>query len=208
MEIECENVAGFDMIGWSNHEVTLKPKTDFLMPTDDAKHRYWSEPEYLELSERTNWLIEMSNGSIEVLDYPTLTHQRILGFMCRCLDNFVRPRDLGHAIFAAYPLRLGNLQFREPDILFALTEHSSWFGEKFATGADLVMEVVSEDRGRDFETKRSEYEQAGIPEYWIVDPREEQITILRLENGAYVAAERAAGERAESTILPGFSVDV
>jgi Uma2 family endonuclease len=55
------------------------------------------------------------------------------------------------------------------------------------TGADLVIEVVSpDDQARDLVTKRSEYAQAGIPEYWIVDPQTETITVLRLEDATYV----------------------
>lgn len=43
--------------------------------------------------------------------------------------------------------------------------------DAYWTGADLAVEVVSEDDpGRDLITKRLEYAQAGIPEYWIVDP--------------------------------------
>jgi Uma2 family endonuclease len=39
-------------------------------------------------------------------------------------------------------------------------------------GADLVVEIVNrDDPARDLETKRAEYAEAGIPEYWIVDPR-------------------------------------
>jgi Uma2 family endonuclease len=170
---------------------------------------HWSEGEYLELSERTNRLIEMIDGCVEVLDMPSKTHQLIIQFMYRAMFAFVTPNQLGQVMLAAYPLKLWEGRFREPDVLFALAAHTSWFGEKFATGADLVIEVVSEDRRRDLETKRGEYEQAGIPEYWIVDPRDQRITVLQLVNGAYiVAGEYSLEGQAKSVILPGFSVDV
>jgi Uma2 family endonuclease len=51
---------------------------------------------------------------------------------------------------------------------------------KYADGADLVIEVLSKDRDRDLQMKRLEYAQAGIPEYWIGDPRDQRITVLRL----------------------------
>ena len=56
-------------------------------------------------------------------------------------------------------------------------------------------------------TKREEYAQAGIPEYWIVDPELDQITVLTLD-GQSVHGEFKRGERATSKRLPGFGVDV
>ena len=74
------------------------------------------------------------------------------------------------------------------------------------------MEVVSggaEDRRRDLKTKRREYAQAGIPEYWIVDPRDERITVLRLDGKKYaIHGEYLKGTTAVSQLLPGFEVDV
>ena len=59
--------------------------------------------------------------------------------------------------------------------------------EKFWEGADLVMEVVSDDdRRRDVVTKRLEYAKAGIAEYWIVDPQQATITVLKLADGKYL----------------------
>ena len=84
--------------------------------------------------------------------------------------------------------------------------------DEYWEGADLVMEVVSsgdDDRRRDLKTKREEYAQAGISEYWIVDPVLEQITVLTLDGQTYVVhGEFKHGERATSKLLPGFGVDV
>ena len=83
-------------------------------------------------------------------------------------------------------------------------------GEQFSLGADLVIEVVSDQgRPRDLEIKRQEYAQAGIPEYWIVDPQLEQITVLALEGSSYVVhGEFSKGTKASSKLLEGFNVDV
>ncbi len=72
------------------------------------------------------------------------------------------------------------------------------------------MEVVSpDDPQRDTVTKRREYAQAGIPEYWIVDPREEQITVLTLDGQRYaVHGQFGMGETATSVLLDGFQVSV
>jgi len=72
------------------------------------------------------------------------------------------------------------------------------------------MEVVSPDyRRHDLETKRREYAQAGIPEYRIVDPDEEQITVLTLKEGKYaVHGIFERGMVARSPLLAGFEVPV
>jgi Uma2 family endonuclease len=52
----------------------------------------------------------------------------------------------------------------------------------------LVVEVVSPgkaNRDRDYRYKRSEYAGRGIAEYWIVDPQENKVTVLLLDNGLY-----------------------
>ena len=54
-------------------------------------------------------------------------------------------------------------------------------GNDFWTGADLVVEVVSpDDPSRDTQDKRLDYAEAGIPEYWIVNPLDETVTVLVL----------------------------
>jgi Uma2 family endonuclease len=81
---------------------------------------------------------------------------------------------------------------------------------RFWTGADLTMEVVSEDKpARDLVDKRHDYAEGTVPEYWIVNPQDETITVLKLEGPAYV--ERGVFRRrdtATSLVLPGFRVSV
>jgi Uma2 family endonuclease len=81
---------------------------------------------------------------------------------------------------------------------------------RYWTGADLTLEVVSKDKPeRDLVEKRHDYAEGNVPEYWIVNPQTETITVLRLENGAYVEhGVFGRGQIATSVILPGFSVAV
>jgi Uma2 family endonuclease len=170
----------------------------------------WTEGDYLELN--TNQFVEFSHGYVEFLPLPTLSHQFIAKLLCQILDFFVLSSALGTVVPAPYKVRLWKDKFREPDIIFVRSEHSSRMGENFSDGADLVMEVVSgsaSDRQRDLVEKRADYARAGIPEYWIVDPEEGQITVLALEGAEYaVHGTYARGEQATSRLLPEFSVDV
>ena len=52
----------------------------------------------------------------------------------------------------------------------------------------LVIEAVSpgrENRERDYIDKRSQYQDRGIPEYWLLDPSQQIITVLRLKDMKY-----------------------
>lgn len=128
----------------------------------------WSEGEYLEL--KGNRLIEFSNGHLHFLPLPTTTHQLIVAFLYGELVRFVTTMKLGLALFAPLRVRILSGKYREPDVVFMLAAHAARILDEFWEGSDLVMEVISDDdRRRDLDTKRHEYAEAQIPEYWIVD---------------------------------------
>jgi Uma2 family endonuclease len=170
----------------------------------------WSEDDYLELD--TNHLVEFTHGYVEVLPMPKTSHQQIVQHLSNLLLAFVSARSLGTVLFAPLRVRLRRKKYREPDVVFMLSEHADRMGEDFWLGADLVMEVVSDDpelRERDLVKKRSDYAKAGIPEYWIIDPDQRKVTVLKLDGRQYtVHGEFGPGTRAESSLLEGFGVDV
>jgi Uma2 family endonuclease len=170
----------------------------------------WTDDEYLALN--GNHLIEFSDGVLEVLPMPTEQHQLIVLFLYRVLFAFVTARQLGTVLTAPLRVRLWEGKFREPDVVFLLAQHADRRGNQYWRGADLAIEVVSEDDPvRDLVSKRAEYARAGISEYWIVDPRDQSVSVLSLDpaTGGYsVAGRYASGETARSVLLDGFSVDV
>jgi len=171
---------------------------------------YWTEEEYLALN--TNHLIEYSDGFLEVLPMPTMAHQDIVSFLYHLLRAFVIQRNLGKVYFAPLRVRLARKEYREPDVVFLSMERLKHTTGDYPQGADLVMEVVSgsqADRERDLVTKRQVYAYFGILEYWIVDPKEEQIIVLRLEGEKYIEHGRfGKGEQATSFLLTGFNAIV
>jgi Uma2 family endonuclease len=170
----------------------------------------WSEEDYLALE--GNRLVEFSDGYLEVLPMPTADHQRIVGYLVSSLIAFTTPRQLGEVLFAPTSVRLRAGKFREPDVLFMLARHAKRAGADYWLGADLVMEVVSDDkesRHRDLVVKRKEYARAKIAEYWIVDPKVNRIMVLKLQGRRYIAhGTYGPGDRATSAVVKGFEVDV
>ena len=170
----------------------------------------WDEEDYLALE--TNHLVEFTDGCIEVLPMPKTSHQLIVAFLHGLLLGFVNERELGTVVFAPLRVRLRKNKYREPDVVFMLAEHEDRVREEYWEGADLVVEVVSPDpesQERDWKRKRRDYAMAGIPEYWIVDPQEKKVQVLKLSGKGYVVhGEYGPGERAESALLAGFAADV
>ena len=91
------------------------------------------------------------------------------------------------------------------------SEWTSLIREQYAERAALVIEIVitASNRDHDLDTKRREYAAAAVPEYWIVEPEENRITILTLKSKRYrVHGTFSTGEQAASVVLPAFIVDV
>ncbi|MBI4606146.1 MAG: Uma2 family endonuclease [Planctomycetes bacterium] len=168
----------------------------------------WSEEDYLSLP--TNHLVELSDGSVEVLPMPTPLHQMIVSYLHEALQGFVRARRLGRALPAPVPVKLWPGKHREPDVVFVRTSAEDLRRSKYLTRPDLVVEVVSpEDPERDWITKLREYPKAGVKEYWIVDPRRAVIAVYTLQRRSYkLHGEFRKGQRATSRLLEGFSVAV
>ncbi len=170
----------------------------------------WTEDDYLSLG--TNWMIEFSEGILEVLPMPTIAHQMLVEWLVSQFKSYADAHGLpGRVLFAPLPIRLWAGKYREPDIVYLnpqqLTDPSGQ-----PRGADFVVEVVSEgtdNRRRDLEIKPQEYAAAGIAEYWIVDPLRTEISVLVLDGLTYRrhgVFER--GQMASSIFFSGLLVSV
>ncbi len=104
----------------------------------------------------------------------------------------------------------GNWSEEEYLVLPLVSAADSRRQNRFWLGADLALEVVSEEKPeRDLVEKRGDYAEGRVPEYWIVNPQTETISVLRLRGDAYEEAGiYRRGEMATSGLLNGFAVAV
>jgi Uma2 family endonuclease len=153
---------------------------------------------------------EWVNGEVIVHMPPKPRHQQVVAFLLRLLGEFVELFQLGRLLPAPLEMRaLPDGPAREPDLLFVAREHLERLTEVRLNGpADLVVEVVSDDSvARDRADKFYEYQAAGIPEYWIIDPRPgfERVDFYVLEDtGRYRPVPVSADGRYYATVLAGF----
>src|SRR5258708_15389899 len=104
----------------------------------------WSEEQYLILTDHRGRLIEFSDGFLEVLPMPTDQHQTLLKFLFLAFFQFFESRG-GNVQFAPLRLQIRPGKFREPDIMLLLSATDRRRQNRFWLGADLALEVVSED---------------------------------------------------------------
>ena len=195
--------------GTSVTAATPQAALDALLCDILPRQGCWSDEAYLWLTDHGRRLIEFTDGRIEELPVPTSTHQAVLLFLYRLFHDYFRPRG-GVVMVSGLRMRIREGKFREPDLLMLRERSDPRYQDRYWLGADLVAEVVSpDDPDRDLVEKRADYAEAGIPEYWIVDPRDETITVLTLEGEGYVeAGAYARGRQAASRLLDGFTVEV
>jgi Uma2 family endonuclease len=169
----------------------------------------WTREQYLKLTDHTRYLVEFTNGTIEMLPMPTQHHQLILAYLYRTFWSFIQITG-GIVLFAALRVQVRYDKFREPDLLLLLDANDPRSQNRYWLGADLVVEVVSEDNpARDTVEKVADYAEARIPEYWIVNPLDETITVLTLDGEAYAThGVFQRGKTATSKLLDGFAIEV
>jgi Uma2 family endonuclease len=122
------------------------------------------------------------------------------------VDFYVDERDLGKVYGLRIAFRLDDTNSPEPDIAFVQKDRLRLLRKGYFAGApDLAVEIVSPDSvERDYVTKRALYQEAGVREYWIIDPLQRKVTWLRLDaKGKYREVRPRKGEL-HSQVLPGF----
>jgi len=164
----------------------------------------WTEEEYLELSDRGR-LVELSDGNVEVLPLPTELHQLILMRLSAILFMFATDNKLGDVRVAPLPVRLRPGKFREPDLIFMSTDHKDRIGNYWGV-PDLAVEILSESNTfHDRKIKRAEYEQAGVQEYWIIDPEAHTVEVIRFGKETRLLA---GDDELTSMFFPGWSLSL
>lgn len=153
---------------------------------------------------------EIVDGSLLVTPAPGTRHQRVVRRLLVLLDGACRP---GQEVFDA-PINfvIGPVDIPQPDLIVADREHISDRGVEGT--ALLVVEVASpRTKTADRTLKRAKYAEAGVPVYWIVDPDEPSLAVLRLVSGSYVDEVVVRGDESYTaewpllvTVVPGALV--
>jgi Uma2 family endonuclease len=165
-----------------------------------AKPRFLSFEEYLSYDDGTENLYELFNGELIEVPPESGANVSIATFL---LVHFALL--LGHLRVRGHGLEIevrGEPKNRYPDLTIIQEEHIAQLARRNTIRLAmapplLVMEVVSPgeiQRDRDYIAKRMQYQDRGIPEYWVIDPQSATILILELRELGYIEAGTFAGE--------------
>lgn len=157
---------------------------------------------------------EIIRGVLYTSPSPIYDHQFAVMELARQLRNFVLAEGLGQVLVAPFDVRLpGIADPVQPDVVFFRAGNAPAPGDShFAGVPDLVAEVLSPGTSRlDQHVKFGAYEEAGVPEYWLLDPKARTAAVYRLDPRAGVYLEEgrhAPTDCARSRLLPDFEVEV
>jgi len=182
-----------------------------LVETKPTPKSRVSFEEFLDWCDEDTWA-EWVDGEIVLMSPASSRHQLIGGFLHKVLGFYIEIRHLGTLLYAPFAMHLPFVRRgREPDLLYIASEHAGRLKDTYLDGpADVVVEIVSEDSVfRDYHNKFREYKRAGVPEYWLINPLEEEARFYRLsESGRYKRIPLEGKNLFHSQEIEGFWLKV
>ncbi|MDR2570235.1 MAG: Uma2 family endonuclease [Oscillospiraceae bacterium] len=153
---------------------------------------------------------ELIDGIAYMMSAPTITHQSILGELHLQFATFLKGKKC-RVFFAPCDVCLfgkgdDDYTVLQPDLLVVCDE--SILDEKRCNGApDLVIEIISPSTSRrDRFIKLNKYLEAGVREFWIVEPEDKGVTVHILENGKYVISAYDSEKTIAVNVLDGCNI--
>ena len=160
--------------------------------------------------------IEIIDGEAFMMAPPLSVHQEISMALCLQIGSYLRGKQC--KVYAApYAVRLFEENGDRPEDVDTMVEPDitvvcdpakrDRYGCKGAP--DMVIEILSpSNRRHDLVVKHRLYEQAGIREYWIVDPDRKIVQVFRPEDGRYGAPEVYTSGKVPVGLWEDFSIDL
>jgi Uma2 family endonuclease len=166
-----------------------------------TRPRFYSFDEYLAYDDGTEHLYELFNGELIEVPPESGYNTSVAFFLSIQLAALV-----GHLRVRLHGLELevrGEPKNRYPDLTVIQPEHIQLLAKRNTIRLTmpppaLVVEVVSPGElqwERDYVAKRSQYEDLGIPEYWIINPQDRTVLVLAQQGQGFVPVGTFAGEQ-------------
>jgi Uma2 family endonuclease len=183
------------------------PVDQFRLPRQGE----WTYEHWLNFPE-DGWKYEIIDGVLHMSPPPAIAHQDSSGELFTAMRIYAKENDLGKVLTAPCGVRIpGQPVPLEPDILFVKKERLDIIGKQYVEGTpDLIVEILSPSNASyDRETKFKVYQDAGVPEYWLVDYEVRTVEVFTLVESVYTLLGRYAGDDVVSSAqLADFKITV
>jgi Uma2 family endonuclease len=163
--------------------------------------------EYLYDTEESNRIRELAVGRLLEPPAPFFSHQAIVLRVARLIADHAEPRMLGRVAIAPVDVVLDRERalVLQPDVLFVATERLAIIRDQVWGAPDLVAEVMSPGtERRDRIQKLAWYRQHGVRECWLIDPRQELVTVIDLTGALPLQRTARGGDAIQSSVLPAL----
>ena len=156
---------------------------------------------------------ELIDGKVYIMSpAPAQVHQAISVRLLLKLGNFLDGKscEVFHAPFDVCLNAAGDKDNTvvQPDIV-VVCDNSKLDGKRCDGAPDLVIEILSPSTSnQDKVIKFKKYLQAGVREYWIVDPESRAVSVYVLDDGKYIASAYSDEETVPVHVLEGCQVDL
>ena len=153
---------------------------------------------------------EVIDGVLYVTPFPNVAHQWVATEFVAAIATYLVNHPIGRAFLAGTKVVLDEFSGVGPDLVFIANRNLVGLEEDGYYGApDLAVEITSSKPRLDRIVKYQKYAAAGVPEYWIVDPKGHRLQVYKLARGKYrLAAEHVGGGIFEPTRFPGLRIDM
>jgi len=142
---------------------------------------------------------ELVEGVLLVTPGPNAEHQSFVMNLSVALK--LAAGDAHFVVPAPFDFYVSQITYFQPDIVVALDADVGH--DRLERTPLLLVEIGSRHtRLVDQGTKRLAYEAFGVPEYWLVDPEEPSLTVLRLVDGRYKQVAKVTGDEPYDATYP------
>lgn len=191
----------------ANKDVTLVTPADWV---PGSRQGAWTYEAYAALPD-DGCRYEIVQGVLMMTPAPETAHQGIIGEISSFLRSQIFDTKRGLVLTSPVDVVFSEDTQTQPDVLVLLKEHLDRLQKQRILGApDLVVEVISPSSVTyDRLVKHNIYEQAGVPEYWLVKPSTQSIEVFVLETSKYRSLGTFKGEECLlSHLMPDITVTV
>ncbi len=172
--------------------------------------------DYLEKMPRDeNLRYELIGGEIFVSTAPRFIHQLMVTRLLTAISKYLEKNPIG-IVLTTPGLIFSEFDGVIPDLIFITHERLEEILDKkngkFHGTPEIVIEILSPGKAnarRDLQIKRELYEIYHVPEYWVIDPFEKEVSVFRYEKGELQKAGLfKANEKLTTPILPTLEINI